>query len=275
MSAAQATRQLWACTTSGDHRPNVLDSCTRWWLADADRRRRSRRAPRAGRCWPAGRARWGRVASVGAVPGWRAVSTTTSWPARPRARANPSTWAASPPTACGGKSQAANSTRMARTLIDRLAALASGPSLDEAEARCAHGRRACCGGNGRSGSMRARPAGEDRGPSGTRRPAPVDTPGGIHALTQAVAVDRCRRRDGHGRDRHRQFRRGDHPRRLAPSRPARRPPAPRPPAPLRAPRRRPPRRRRPPSLQAPRLRPPRLRAPSRLPPLRHAVPPTS
>ena len=52
----------------------------------------------------------------------------------------------------------------------------------------------------------ARPAGEDRGPSGTRRPAPVDTPGGIHALTQAVAVDRCRRRDGHGRDRHRQFR---------------------------------------------------------------------
>ena len=35
VSAAQATCQSWACTTSGDHVAERVDSCTRWWLADA------------------------------------------------------------------------------------------------------------------------------------------------------------------------------------------------------------------------------------------------
>ena len=75
-------------------------------------RRGRRRAATAGRCGPAARAPR-RSACRPAHPGWASVSRTTSCPAAASAWLSPSTWAATPPTERGGKSQVSIRTRIA------------------------------------------------------------------------------------------------------------------------------------------------------------------
>ena len=129
---------------------------------------------------------------------WRGVSTTTSWPARPSARARPSTWAASPPTAWGGKSHASKSTRMPREVTagslraqeraqtGATSRVSNAPTGGPPALRQRFNTRMVEGGrrdrrvlrlSWRSATMRPRPAGEARAVR-TRRLAPVADPKG-------------------------------------------------------------------------------------------------
>ena len=116
VSAAQATCQSWAWTTS--RRP----------VAEAGRAAargggwpRPTRATRSssgshGRSVRARRTRTSPTRLSAGAPGCDSVSSTTSWPARASAWLSPSTWAATPPTDRGGNSQVSIRTRIRRTL---------------------------------------------------------------------------------------------------------------------------------------------------------------
>src|SRR5436190_14597465 len=103
-SPAHATSQSWAWTRSGRQSSSAVVSCTTLWLAELILARKLSSGSH-GRSVRARSTRTPSTTESSGTSGWWSVRTTTSWPARTRARDRPSTWAARPPTTSGGYSQ--------------------------------------------------------------------------------------------------------------------------------------------------------------------------
>jgi hypothetical protein len=112
VSAAHATVQSWACTTSGRQPSSRAAHCANWWLADAVRATGLCSGSHGSAVSARNTLTPSMTRSAGSS-GWARLMTTTSWPARASAVANPSTWVAMPPTTSGGYSHDSINTRTA------------------------------------------------------------------------------------------------------------------------------------------------------------------
>ena len=140
VSAAQATCQSWAWTTSGRHGRAGSTAGRGGGSPTRPGRRGRRRAATAGRCGHAARARRrsiavGRRSRVGQREQRDVVAGRAS------AWLSPSTWAATPPTDRGGNSQVSIRTRIGARTLTPAAALGHGHVADASVQRRAGRQR--------------------------------------------------------------------------------------------------------------------------------------